>query len=501
MKKKLFFFLLAAACESKEQKLALRNVNSPAARERTAAVRGLDPNDDAGYSALAKAVHDGSAPVRVEAAAALARSKRAEATDALAQLLRDPDDPVRIAAAQALGKRCGERGEAYLRMAFARSGAAVRAEIAQALQACGKPPQDTLAREEADRRRKAMKLLDDPAAAQRARGARELGLICRDQDQAPLLKLLDDSDGVAVAAAERALGDCGVAAAVPRIVKLLDEGGEVGAAGAEALAVLHKADQARPQLRKLALSDGDEAAPAAAALGQDCDAGPRAPRLEAAATLLAGCPRLEKVVVKRLQAGEVDPLLAELALQNRVAGPALVAALQRELARRPAERPKRAEENDSAAEIARSTPAGKDKYSRLMTRLQEREAAAQTRTAATSRFESLLHPDDRRDFIAAALRAALQLHAPGAEKVAAGFAHDLDPDIAAAARGEPPKAPPPKRVETLDARVALWSDDGAVRAQACPAADPAMRQALAAADPERRVRLACAAANETAPRK
>ncbi|HUJ25498.1 MAG TPA: HEAT repeat domain-containing protein, partial [Myxococcales bacterium] len=225
-------------------------MNSPAARERAAAVRTLDPNDDAGYSALTRAVHDGAAPVRVEVAAALARSKRAEATDALATLLRDADDPVRIAAAKALGQRCGERGEAYLRMAFARSGAAVRARVVEALEACGKPPQDTLGREEAELRRKAMKLLDDPAAAQRARGAHELGLLCREQDQPPLLKLLDDADGVAVAAAERALGDCGVQAAVPRVVKLLDEGGEVGAAGAEALQALGVAGQAKPQLRR-----------------------------------------------------------------------------------------------------------------------------------------------------------------------------------------------------------------------------------------------------------
>ena len=136
-----------------------------------------------------------------------------------------------------------------------------------------------------------------------------------------------------------------------------------------------------------------------------------------------------------------------------------------------------------------------------MARLEERAAAAQTRNAASVRFDALLHPDDRREFIAAALRAALQLHAPGIEKIATAFAHDADPGIAAAARGEPPRTPPARRIEALDARVAVWSDDGAVRAQACAAAGPALQKALAAADPERRVRLACAAANETAPRK
>jgi hypothetical protein len=52
--------------------------------------------------------------------------------------------------------------------------------------------------------------------------------------------------------------------------------------------------------------------------------------------------------------------------------------------------------------------------------------------------------------------------------------------------------------------MAIWSDDGAARAQACAAADPSLddaRRLLAASDPERRVRLACASTNETAARK
>ena len=53
----------------------------------------------------------------------------------------------------------------------------------------------------------------------------------------------------------------------------------------------------------------------------------------------------------------------------------------------------------------------------------------------------------------------------------------------------------------MDPKIAIWSDDGAARAQACAAADPALRKQLAAADPEHRVRAACAATNETEPRK
>ena len=178
----------------------------------------------------------------------MGRATRPEAPDGLAPLLRDPDDQVRIAATQALSRHCSDRGEAYLRMAFTRSDAAVRAQIIESLKACGKTPEETLAKEEAERRRKAMKLLDEPVAAQRARGAHELGLLCREQDQHPLLALLDNRDGVAVAAAARALGDCGVPAAVPKLVKLLDEGGEIGAAAAEALMALHATDAAKPRI-------------------------------------------------------------------------------------------------------------------------------------------------------------------------------------------------------------------------------------------------------------
>ena len=77
--------------------------------------------------------------------------------------------------------------------------------------------------------------------------------------------------------------------------------------------------------------------------------------------------------------------------------------------------------------------------------------------------------------------------------------------IASAARGEAERAPKSANAKPPpDPHVALWSDDGAVRARACSTAAPALaaeRRLLASVDPERRVREACAATNETAPRK
>ena len=138
-------------------------------------------------------------------------------------MLRDPDDAARIAAVQALGTRCGERTHAYLRLTFAQSDARVRAPIATALQACGVDLAQTLHREEAERRRKAVDALTSPFAAVRARGARELGVLGRDEDRARLSALLDDRDGVVVAAAARALGESGAQEAAARLGALLGE--------------------------------------------------------------------------------------------------------------------------------------------------------------------------------------------------------------------------------------------------------------------------------------
>ncbi len=187
-----------------------------------------------------------------------------------------------------------------------------------------------------------------------------------------------------------------------------------------------------------------------------------------------------------LRKGGSDVVIPQLALRSHVGGPALVEALRREQvagAKKIAER-QPPPEADSAAEIARAGLPGapeKGRYAQLMARLQERQGAQQTRNSASTRLGEILRSDgrsERRDFIAAALRAALALHAPGADKVAAGFAQDPDPEIAAAARGEP-EAGKAREAAPLDPRTALWSDQGA-------------RIMLAHADPERRVRIACA---------
>ena len=546
------------ACSSKQRDEAIARLSSPSARQRAEAVRALaKSSDDETWAALTRAVRDGSPAVRAETATALAAVKRDEAPDAISPLLRDPDDAVRIAAVHALGTRCGERATAYLRLAFGHSDAKVRAEIARSLEACGVDPAQTLRREETERRRKALDQLTSPFAAVRARGARELGLLGREEDRARLAALLDDRDGVVVAAAARALGESGATGAAPRIRALLGEGGEVAAAAAEALLALGPAAvaPARPRLLELAAGKGDEALPAAiaASAGQKadealCAAALAAQSARAAAVLATGCPAapfaraldgaknrdplleallqaappapgLEATLTRLLRAGGSDPRLPRLAIRYRAAGPALLEILRREQAARAIEleqaRRKPRDDDGSAAEIARTKAPGapdKERYARLMGLLTERAGAGAvagaSKASAAARLDALLHgapESDRRDFVAEALRAVRALEVPGRGRLTAEFAADPDPVVSAAARGDAPPAPPPSPSKpSTEARPSLWSDDGAVRTRACTDLDPALaatRSLLAAADPERRVRDACASTNETAHRK
>jgi HEAT repeat protein len=542
--------LILLGCDNKRRDEAFARLSSPSAKQRAEAVRTLGKSGgDEAWAALSRAVRDGSPAVRAETAAALAAVPREDAPDAISPLLRDADDSVRTAAARALATRCGERSNAYLRLAFSHSDALVRAQLVEALRQCGVDPAQTLQREEADRRRKALELAATPFAAQRARAALELGLLGRDADRARILSLLDDRDGVVVAAAARALGESGAQEAAPRLRALLADGGEVAAAAAEALLALgpQAIAPARPPLLQLAAGAGGEALPAAAALAAQprdaalCGAALAAQVPQAAALLAAGCPAapfaqalgaakkrdalfeallraggsapaLEAALAKLLRAGETDARIPRLALRYRVAGPALVEALRREQAARAVDlRDERADDEGSAAEIAKTATGGapdKERYARLMGLLHERVGAGSVRVSAAARLDALLHGDaasDRRAFLVAALQAVLSLKAPGAERVTAGFASDPDPQIGAAARGEPEVAATPAAAKPSPApQLAFWSDDGAVRARACAAADPALaatRSLLAASDPERRVRDACASTNETAPRK
>jgi hypothetical protein len=551
--KRATLLLFALACGTKERDQAIAHLTSPVAKQRADAVRVLGRfSGDEAWAALQRAVHDGSPAVRAETAAALASNKRDDAPDAISPLLRDPDDSVRVAAARALALRCGERTSAYLRLAFAHSDATVRAQVIEALRKCGVDPAQTLQREEAALRRKAQEMSVGHFAAQRARGAHELAMLGRDDDRARILAMVDDRDGVVVAAAARALGELRVQEAAPRIAALLPEGGEVASAAAESLLAIgpQAVAPARPQLLEAAARGGDEAVPAAAALLADprkdglCAAALAAQVPQAAALLSQGCPAapfaqalekagkrdpllesllraegpapaLEATLARLLRAGESDQRLPRIAQRYRVAGPALVEVLRREQVQRAKELQEKkrsaGDDDGSAAEIAKAPPAGapsKERYARLMGLLRERAGAESTQASAAARLDALLKGEprsDRRGFVAAAIRAAVDLRTAGADKVAAAFATDPDPVLAAAARGEPeptgkpiPERPPP------EPRIALWSDDGAVRARACASADPSLaatRKLLAASDPERRVRDACASTNETAHRK
>src|SRR5205807_2248824 len=143
--------------------------------------------------------------------------------------------------------------------------------------------------EETERRRKAAESSVAPIPAVRARGARELGLLGRDEDRKRLLQLLGDRDGVVVAAAARALGDAGDIDAAPRLQALLGEKGEVAAAKE-----------------------------------------PKAPVLGSPLRAQGDAPGLDASLGKLLKAGETDARIPRIAERYRVAGPALVEALRRE---------------------------------------------------------------------------------------------------------------------------------------------------------------------------
>ncbi len=549
--------LVLSACASKERADALPRLSAPSPKQRAAAVQALAraaaKSDDEAWGALALAAHDGSAQVRMAAAGALGAVSRDDALDAAGGLLRDPDDAVRMAAARALGAHCSDRGRAFLKLGFARSDARVRAVLAEALAHCGISLEETLARQEADRRLAAHKLLA-MEGAQRARGAAQLGRLGREQDVAALLPLLDDRDGTVVAAAAEALGEAGAQAAAPRLAKLLAEEGEVAGAGAEGLRALGPAavEAFRASLAKVAARDSDEAEAAARALGPDCEAALQGQRAKAAALLARGCPAaplvrrldgllrsggdvsaaLEALLVARGPAPDAAAPLALLlalpepdaracrvaeALRVTGAGPALVALVRRERAAIEQERVRQQDHPDDdasgevSAQAARAQTPAREKYDKLMAKIAQHEGTVETKASAQDQLAALLRGGadvaaGRRTVLIAALQAARALQAPGAEKEARALAGDPDRLIAAAARGDEPiaQAPALPAPEVAVLRSSLWSDDGSERAAACAAlvaqhdaASEPTRRALGN-DPERRVRVACARANETA---
>ncbi len=523
-----------AACgQSRERANASQRLSAASPRDRAEAVvelaRVAAPADDEAWALLVIAAHDGSGKVRAAAASALLTVLRDDTLDAAGGLLRDPDDAVRIAAAQAFGAHCSERGGAYLRLAFARSDARVRAVLAEALSRCGTSLQQTLAREETALRVTAQKLLAAQGGAQRARGIAQLGRLGRDQDVAALLPLLTDRDGTVVAAAAEALGEADAQAAAPQLSELLTEQGEVAGAAAEGLRALGQVEPYRGALAQVAARDSDEAEAAARALGPDCEAALHALRPKAAALLARDCPAtrllqrldalvragsksavalsgtraaalsaaLEALLVARgpapgaaallstlLRAAEPDPRACRAAELLRVngAGPALVALVRRERFALEDERKHaqtRAEDDDATAEVsaqaARAKEPAREKYDKLMAKIAQRQVVADSKTSAQDQLASLLRGGadveaGRRALLIAALQAARALHAPRAESEAQELAADPDRLIAAAARGEETAATPPSLAPDLTAlRAALWSDDGHERAAACAA--------------------------------
>src|SRR5207302_9941561 len=139
--------------------------------------------------------------------------------------------------------------------------------------------------------------------------------------------------------------------------------------------------------------------------------------------------------------------------------PALLALVRRERKAMDAERTALGkvtpdEESPAAAaelmrQAARVPAADRGKYDKLMARLAARGQAQDARASAGSKLGELLRsaePARRRALLAAALRAALALDAPGAQAEARALEADPQPDLAAAARGEPE---PPRPREPL----------------------------------------------------
>lgn len=580
---------LLCACSSKERTEALAHLGAISPQERVAAARTLGqlaPRalrlDSEAWAALAHATRDPVAAVRREAALALAHAprERDSSDDELAALLRDSDEAVRLSAAGALGLRCGEKAQAYLKLAFApvpgKDDRPLRAAIARALSSCGVTLQALLAQEETSRRARATRLLEGGVGAQRAGAAAELGLLGRDEDVARLLALLEARDGVLVAAAAEGLGAAGASQASVKLAALLTEEGAIAAAAARGLRALGPAAvrDALPGLLRAIAREGDDARAAAeaiATLGSEarCAAAPEARTAEAATLLAQDCPAgpiaarlgllamrkeadpvplLSALLVAQGPAPEGNFALSRLAsetpstthqLAAQVAehlgaepvGPALLAVARRERIALQAERARRAaplrevhpeDAYEAAREVAqagerapRQSAAQRKKFGLLMEKLKAHGTSVSANTSARERLAALLGtsgPGLEVGLYASALQAARALHAPGAERENALLQED--PDLLAlvaaeqsrqAARaGHAGEAPSQRPGEPGPARAALFSADGAARAEACAllaslgdAESSPLRRDFTH-DPERRVRLACANGNKTA---
>ena len=514
--------LAAGSCKSEKRDKALGQLRARTSAERTRALREIAAvagKDGETWSAVSRLARDPSREVRAAVASVLGSAPRAselppaleggpaDPDDVLGGLLSDPQDEVRRAAASSLGQRCGARGKGYLLSAFTRSGTAVRAAVVEALGHCNDAPVLALRHEERSRRERALRLLDAPSAAQRARGARELGLLGRDGDVKTILPLLDDRDGVVAAAAARALGEAGAAQVEPRLRAMLAEDATVVVeAATEGLAALgpEALRSARAELERV-LPRGDEAADSAAAALVSIAASPKerdglctaaltTSRAAAAALLARGghcqgasfltalapprvsamlagalagsdrpvdAPRPATALIAVLERGAPDEqaLAARVAQRLSVAraGPALVALVRHERKTIEAERAAppldTAETEVPAAEAAemikrsqQGPKADRARYQALMRKLATRGKSQDARAGAELRLGDLLKggvSGRRRDVLSAALRAAVALGAPGAAAEATALAADRDPDVAAAARGASEADPPP----------------------------------------------------------
>lgn len=424
---------------------------------------------------------------RASAARELGTLGRDEDVAALLPLLDDADGSVVAAAAQGLGRAGAGKAAPALTKLAADAQPLVAAAAAQGLLDLG------------------------PEAVRAAKGTLETRAVGADEPALPAaLGLLSIAPPGALCPLAQRAREGGAAAVLARGCPAGPLGEELVRATGELRQALAKARVSQPPGAALPASPVEQRRRVLALLEALAQAkGQPAPATGAALGELAALPDLPLAqraieVAQATNAVGAAPAILGVATRARAALLAERAAAQKQHQQAGEDDEGRARE--VMAQAARAPPADREKVSRLLQLVQQRDQGREARQGARERLDDLLggrgSKVNARTLLAAASRAAVALRAKGADELA----RSLEPAFVLSAPARDPV--PPARGDLAATRLQLWSDAGAERAAACAtlsaggdAGSQALRSTLATADPERSVRMACAAKNETQPQK
>jgi HEAT repeat protein len=279
---------------------ALADGDAPVRREAAVAL-GTLPRAAAGRLALA-ALADADLEVRLAALRVAVRVTRDDLGARLATFLSESDARLRLAAAEALATRPSALALPALGRASSDNDARVRAAVARALGASGSP----------DAVLPLLGRLDDPSPDVRREVVSALGRLGDRRAVVPLLGKVQDSSGAVRRAAARSLGMLGDARAGSALVLVLrDADPEVRVAALDAVGRLHDASAAASIVT--ALADADESVRTAAANALS--------RLGTPAALAALVSELSR------DGAEPEPIVAALARAGSAALPVVRACV------------------------------------------------------------------------------------------------------------------------------------------------------------------------------